>query len=276
MPFSSLDVRWAPDGPFSRAFSVSAHSQKLWIQGADSSGAPIDTPMHLMLKGANWAGFQSGGCVHELWKHDLQQYLDTLVDNNFNAVRLPLSLALVAADSWIIASGPDGTVDRDAEHPKCGREYEGLETLAILDDVLERLRALGIFVMLDMHTQSHPEGNQKCWENTCCSATTGYVCDEAKVERFVEAWRKLARRYCAQPNVIMADLFNEYAAVELTPYGPNSRFSPNLRHSRVCAPTPRSTGHTARTGARARPRVPTGGCSPSGWATRCSQSARAG
>ena len=200
--FSSRDVRWAPDGePFSRAFSVSAHSQKLWIQAEDRSGVPLGEPMHLMLKGTNWAGFQANGCVHELWKHSLQNYLDRLVDNHFNAVRLPLSLALVAADSWII------TGTEDAEHPRCGHEYQGLETLAILDDVVERLRAIGVFVMLDMHTQSHPEFNQGCWENSCC--TGDKVCDEAMVERFIEAWRKLARRYCAQPNVIMADLFNE-------------------------------------------------------------------
>lgn len=44
-------------------------------------------PLHL--KGANWAGMQADGCVHELWKYDVQAYLDYLSRNGFNAVRLP-------------------------------------------------------------------------------------------------------------------------------------------------------------------------------------------
>ena len=39
----------------------------------------------------------------------------------------------------------------------CG-EYNGQISLAVLDDVLTRLRDAGMFVMLDMHVIDFPEG----------------------------------------------------------------------------------------------------------------------
>ena len=77
---------WAIGGRetnFSTPFTVSAHSQKLWIQ---AEGWP---PSELRLKGSNWAGFQADGCVHELWKHGVDEYVGHLVRHGFNAVRLP-------------------------------------------------------------------------------------------------------------------------------------------------------------------------------------------
>ena len=107
-----------------------------------------------------------------------------------NLVRLPLSAEWIngnmAADNYI-----------------CG-EYRYMPTLSVLDDVLERLAARGIFVMLDMHTL-HSDRNFPLW----CDPEP---CDDASEQAIFAAWATLAQRYCVQPNVIMADLFNE-------PYG---------------------------------------------------------
>jgi aryl-phospho-beta-D-glucosidase BglC (GH1 family) len=86
---------------------------------------------------------------------------------------------------------------------RCG-EYNGRLSLEVLDDVIERLRAAGIFVMLDMHTIYFPEGNTGDW---CAGRTAQGECDESLI---FNAWSILARRYCHHPNVILADLFNEH------------------------------------------------------------------
>ena len=138
------------------------------------------------------AGFQSDGCVHELWRHTVDEYIQFLVEHGFNAVRLPLSAAIVAAQSWQIVGDY-----------LCGAAYEGWESLDILDDVVNRLQTAGLFVALDVHTLTHPEQNQPLW----CLGDGG--CDAVTEALMFSSWEKLANRYCSYPNVILADLFNE-------------------------------------------------------------------
>ena len=175
---------WAAGGPavnFSMEFNLSARDGKLWI-------AREEWRTELKLKGANWAGFQASGCVHELWKHSADEYIAHLASHGFNAVRIPLSSAFVRSNRQI----PDDYI--------CGRHYENWRTLSVLDDVVKKLRVAGLFVMLDVHTLTHPEHNQECW---CIDCSGG--CSESETQLLMDTWRILARRYCAQPNVIMAD-----------------------------------------------------------------------
>ena len=90
-PFSVTD-------PFSVNFTVSAHHRKLWIAPADGSVPETE----LRVKGANWAGFQASGCVHELWRRNVSDYVDFLVRHRYNAVRLPLSGYIVQQPSFVI------------------------------------------------------------------------------------------------------------------------------------------------------------------------------
>ena len=96
-PIHPLGVSWSSDDsePFSLPFSLSARDGLIWLEPVGCSGCSA-SPLHI--KGANWFGFQSDGCVHELWKHSVQDYIDFLVTHDFNAVRLPLSAPLIAAD----------------------------------------------------------------------------------------------------------------------------------------------------------------------------------
>ena len=181
---------WAARGrdtPFSFPFELHAFAEEIWLRfdgERNAQGRP------LRLKGTNWAGFQASGCVHELWRHGVQEYVDFLVAHRFNAVRLPLSAALVTANSFRVWGS------------RCGAGYSGWETLDILDDVLTRLRDAGIFVMLDMHTLTHPESTHGAW----CVTTP---CTPSNDGLIFNAWEVLARRYCSYPNVIMADVYNE-------------------------------------------------------------------
>lgn len=180
-------TRWEsnPSLPFSEPFAISARDSAIWIAplhhqqpGATSSA----TRLHL--RGTSWSGMQEHGCVHELWKHSVAQYLTFLESNRFNAVRLPLSASLIASNPLL----PSGT---------CG-EYAGWRMLAALDSLLSRLQGIGVFVVLDMHTLSG--GNTGYW-----CGTVG-PCNEANEAPLRDAWATLATRYCHFPNVIGADV----------------------------------------------------------------------
>jgi endoglucanase len=202
-----------PDAPFTRPFTLSAHAGKLWI--APVVGLETDTVRQahppgavavdigavqweeLKLKGANWAGLQASGCVHELYKYPVSEYLAYLRRERFNAVRLPLSVALLN-----MAASADGYVLSDI----CG-EYAGWELLGALDDLIRRLAAAGLFVMLDMHTLDYPEGNNGLW---CTGEAPGSNhCGRVSERPIYRAWQLLAQRYCSFPNVVLADVFNE-------------------------------------------------------------------
>ena len=127
--------------------------------------------------------------MHELWKHDLQGYIDFLVEHRFNAVRLPLSAQIVGENQEV------GGL--------CG-EYYGWQSLDILDDLVLKLQRVGIFVMFDMHTLEI-DVNNGMW----CYTDVWGDCDTSAETLVWDAWETLARRYCSSPNVIAADLFNE-------------------------------------------------------------------
>ena len=134
----------------------------------------------------------------------MQAYVDFLVTHRFNAVRLPLSATLVNSNTAASSS-------------QCG-DYSGQATLAVLDDVLTRLRDAGIFAVLDIHTLSHPESNEGLW----CGGGTS--CTASSEEPLVSAWTRLAQRYCtSHPNVIGADLC---APCHAAPKSPDARRPP--------------------------------------------------
>ena len=80
---SASAARW----PFtSEPLDFWAGGGKLFV----SSGA---ASARLHIKGVSWFGFEtSTACVHELWAHSLDAYLNFLVTHEFNAIRLPLAI----------------------------------------------------------------------------------------------------------------------------------------------------------------------------------------
>ena len=117
-------------GPWSEPFRLLSTNSSLFIEPV--ANPSLRTRLHI--KGANWAGFQADGCVHELWRHTVSSYISFLVEHDFNAVRLPLSAY------WVNEDGAVGS--------NCG-SYAGQPSLTVLDDVLTRLvRSRGL--------KSHP------------------------------------------------------------------------------------------------------------------------
>lgn len=218
-----------------RARSGQLQIRPEWSEASDDTSWSV-----LRLRGTNWAGFQSAsGCVHELWRFNVSDYIGFLTRNEFNAVRLPLSGPILTwaanGQRWATRVGFDANLVSGRDYvvgERCG-EYSGWTSLAVLDDIINRLRAAGIFVMLDMHTLDYPDGNTGDWcdfqvrASPKISHTSARVspihttfahpdvgdwcdfqtCDVIHEQLIFDAWEVLARRYCASPNVILADLF---------------------------------------------------------------------
>ena len=194
-------VDWVTDRskPFSVPFDVFAADGRLWI-APEWGGGQIAPRSPLDIKGANWAGFQKDGCPHELYKkaNSVAKYVKFLEDNGFNAVRLPLGA------HWVLDNPKTGD--------NCG-SYSNTRTLDVLDCVVAALRNAGIFVMFDMHNLVDPKHGSKHWRCVYGHDDSSNGCDPDEDDELQlwSAWTVLAERYCAEPNVVAADLFNEPA-----------------------------------------------------------------
>uniref|UniRef100_K3W879 Glycoside hydrolase family 5 domain-containing protein n=1 Tax=Globisporangium ultimum (strain ATCC 200006 / CBS 805.95 / DAOM BR144) TaxID=431595 RepID=K3W879_GLOUD len=141
------------------------------------------------IKGINWFGFETiEGAVQGLWPSatTIETALDTLVENDFNAVRLPLALDSVIND-------PDVSNDQTAGTAAlAGKTY-----LEVLDYFVNEARKRNILVLLDSHRIEAAEPDFP---------------DVAEPTKITPALEKLATRYCNNPatwNVFGIDIKNE-------------------------------------------------------------------
>eukprot|EP00966_Prymnesium_polylepis_P010407 240119-Prymnesium_polylepis.1 len=151
-----------------------------------ANGAPFD------LKGVNWFGMEdSHGSLGGIGHRPLDDIIDWLAANNFNAIRLPLSVANVLNGE---------TLQPLYVHGGHNADLSSLKYLQLLDVLVERCAARGVLIMLDMHRLdiANEAAESKLWY----SANT----PEASLRA---AWAVLANRYCAKWSVFAADLFNE-------------------------------------------------------------------
>ncbi len=161
-----------------------------------------------MLKGANWFGAAgTRACMEDMNRVAPSAFISFLVQHQFNAVRIPLSVPYVL----------DPT--RRAARGQCG-EYSGWRYMDMIVHITQRLAQAGIFVVFDMHTVVFPEHNSPLWcipgrRQTGCllgDPARSARSQTASVQPLLQAWTIMAQRFCSHRNVIMADLYNE-------PYG---------------------------------------------------------
>jgi aryl-phospho-beta-D-glucosidase BglC (GH1 family) len=141
-------------------------------------------------RGTNWHGADSpDGCnaVHGLWARPLDWWIDTLVANGFNAVRVPVSSEVVEDSSTRYA---DGCVGADPS-------LVGLTVWEVLERLADLLWDERIFTLWDRHrtrgaVQPYP------WVEDWPS------------ERGVAAWVNfLSGPLGTHPSTVGADLLNE-------------------------------------------------------------------
>ena len=204
---------------FDTPLHIASRAGKLWIGPSDAASSQVE----LSLKGISWSGSQRKGCVHELYKYTAQAYIDFLARNNFNIVRLPLSVPLVTANAVV----PRGQ--------GCG-EYSGLRHLEIVDAIVNHLAAAGILVSLCMHTSSWPSRNEGLW----CAEDE---CNERSEEPLRIAWTRLAQRCADAATSTAPPDGKEHCCVSSTPASHSERRARSAaqrrhrrRHARRRAP----------------------------------------
>ena len=145
------------------------------------------------IKGLSWFGFEGDNAVADgLWQHSVDSYLDFLVANQFNALRMPLALNNVL-------NNPVPSHSMVSAEPR----FVGEDSLWLLEMIVMRAARKGILVLLDMHrlNSSLWPDPQGLWYN-----------DHVSLETLKGSWMTLAQRFCRHWNVFGADVFNEVCA----------------------------------------------------------------
>lgn len=163
-----------------------------------SRGSLLLNGKKIHLKGLSWFGFEGNQAVVDgLWQRSVDSYLDFMVSNHFNAIRVPLAL-----NNILFNPIPSSTM-LSAEP-----SFVGGDSLGLLENVVMRAASKGILVLLDMHRLNSsvwpdPRG---LWYN-----------DRVTFEMLKSSWTELARRFCKHWNVFGADLLNEVSRFRLSP-----------------------------------------------------------
>jgi endoglucanase len=142
------------------------------------------------LQGVSWFGFESSNLVpHGLWTRSYQSMMDQMQSLGFNTIRIPFCNQMFDANSK-----PNSINER------ANPDLIGLNSLQILDKIVEYADQIGIWIILDHHRSDAGMGalNNGLWHT-----------DAYPESRFIQDWQMLAERYRHHPSVIGADLHNE-------------------------------------------------------------------
>lgn len=148
------------------------------------------------IKGANWFGFETGGAnLLGLSKKSMTEMLDWLQAEQFNALRIPISV------QW---SHDLNHVPSSQEFTAGDADLRGKPWSAILDKLLRESAKRGIVIMLDMHTIGAGDNlTTKRWYN-----------DKFSVCQFRQAWQNVLNRFGDRWNIFSLDLKNELHDVD--------------------------------------------------------------
>ncbi len=153
-------------------------------QIVDGGGKPVK------IAAVNWFGMETSNFApHGLWTASYKTMMDQMVQQGFNAIRLPFSDQLFDANSK--PNGIDFSKNPD---------LQGLTGLQIMDKIVAYAGQKGLKIILDHHRSSAgngPNGNG-LWYDSAYSE-----------QKMISNWTMLAQRYANNPTVIGADLNNE-------------------------------------------------------------------
>ena len=154
------------------------------------------------IAGINWSGFEtSAAVVHGLYAQDYKYILDGIKSNGYNTVRLPYSnqmveTPIVPTSAYVAFSNASGPINTD---------LQGLNSLQILDRVVEYAGQIGLRILLDNHRSEAGE---------TAEANGLWYTDAYPESAWISDWEMLAERYAGNATVIGMDLRNEPHAVK--------------------------------------------------------------
>lgn len=147
------------------------------------------------IQGINWYGFETvRGVAGGLTVQDYRSILDTIKRDGYNTVRLPFSNQMVEMP----------TVPRDIAFSNAGgpinEDLRGLNSLQIMDKVVDYAGEIGLKVILDDHRSEAGD-----------SAEAGglWYTSRYPESAWVHDWETLAARYKGNSTVVGMDLRNE-------------------------------------------------------------------
>ena len=147
------------------------------------------------IAGINWYGFETGDEVaHGLGAQDYKAILQAIQANGYNTVRLPFSNQMVETPivpSSVHFSNGSGPINTD---------LQGLNSLQIMDAIIDYAGTIGLRVILDNHRSE--AGNS-------AEANGLWYTDAYPEKSWISDWQALATRYQSNSNVIGVDLRNE-------------------------------------------------------------------
>ena len=147
------------------------------------------------IAGINWYGFETGDEVaHGLGAQDYKAILQAIQANGYNTVRLPFSNQMVetpVVPSSVHFSNGSGPINTD---------LQGLNSLQIMDAIIDYAGTIGLRVILDNHRSE--AGNS-------AEANGLWYTDAYPEKSWISDWQALATRYQSNSNVIGVDLRNE-------------------------------------------------------------------
>ena len=151
------------------------------------------------IAGINWSGFETTSeVVHGLYAQDYKYILDGIKSNGYNTVRLPYSNQMVETPivpSEISFSNASGAINAD---------LEGLNSLQILDRIVDYAGEIGLRILLDNHRSEAGE---------TAEANGLWYTDAYPESAWISDWELLAERYAGNSTVIGMDLRDEPHAV---------------------------------------------------------------
>ena len=144
------------------------------------------------LRALSWFGFETQDfVVNGLWVHPLNWYLDTIKQNEFNAIRIPFSAEWIYYNWNIVPS--QGIISADPS-------LQGKTSIQILDALFDYTETHGILIMLDLH-RLHKEYISELWYSP--------YDDQYPSTVYYETWYKILDRYKNRTNLFAVDLLNE-------------------------------------------------------------------
>jgi endoglucanase len=147
------------------------------------------------IAGINWYGFETTDEVaHGLNVQDYKSILETIQANGYNTIRLPFSNQMIetpVVPGYVNYSNAGGAINTD---------LKGLNSLQIMDAIIDYAGSLGLRVILDNHRSE--AGNS-------AEASGLWYTGAYPESAWISDWQALTTRYANNSAVIGVDLRNE-------------------------------------------------------------------
>ncbi len=156
-------------------------------------------PYQGRLTGVNWFGFETSNyVVHGIWARDYKSVLKQIKDLGFNCVRIPWCNEMIGKKPDSIQINPVG-IDAYTGETGLNLDLKGLDSLGVLDKIIQESARLGLMIILDNHSRA---------AGGYMNETLWYTAKYSE-EKWISDWVMMAKRYKDYENVVAYDLNNE-------------------------------------------------------------------